>query len=89
MRLFDPGRFVNNEFVDVYLITLADSELLTLEDIKLQAEEVAALRRIHWAELATLVRSVDSTLVPFPEVYWPFFDKIMTARYPAATAVSS
>ena len=38
----DDGSFINNEFVDVYLVTIP--EPIPLEEFPLQQEEVAAVK---------------------------------------------
>lgn len=57
----DNGAFVNNEFIDVYLVTM--KEEVPLESFTLQSDEVAAVRYISVPELERAFRSNDPTFV--------------------------
>lgn len=57
----NDGSFVNNEFIDVYLITVKDE--IPVQTFVLQEEEVAAVRYIKVAELEQCWRNNDDTFV--------------------------
>lgn len=56
------GKFVNNEFDDVYLVTV--KERIPLEAFILDEAEVDAVKYVPVAELAAAYRRQDPTLVP-------------------------
>lgn len=67
---------MNNEWCDVYLV-VRDSDLSTL---RLQKEEVSAVRWIPWRELERIITVGDPTFVLHPEEYKKLF-AVLHKRY--------
>ncbi|XP_010532066.1 PREDICTED: nudix hydrolase 3-like isoform X2 [Tarenaya hassleriana] len=58
----NDGKYVNNEFNDVYLVTILDP--IPLEAFALQDEEVSAIKYISYEEYRSLLAKEDPSYVP-------------------------
>ncbi|OVA06923.1 NUDIX hydrolase domain [Macleaya cordata] len=74
------GKFINNEFEDVYLVTTLDP--IPLEAFTLQETEVSAVKYISWEEYKNLLAKEDPEYVPYDVSgeYGQLFD-ILSKRY--------
>lgn len=61
--VINDGKYINNEYNDVYLVTLVDP--IPIEAFTLQESEVSAVKYIKWKEYEELQRRKDASLVPF------------------------
>ncbi|CAM6010514.1 unnamed protein product [Sphagnum balticum] len=61
--VINDGKFINNEYNDVYLVTLV--EPIPLDAFSLQESEVSAVKYIGWKEYAELLRKEDAGYVPY------------------------
>ncbi|CAH2067922.1 unnamed protein product [Thlaspi arvense] len=59
----NDGKFINNEFNDVYLVTIV--EPIPLEAFTLQEEEVSAVKYIPYHEYKNLLAKEDPAYVPY------------------------
>ncbi|XP_043711165.1 nudix hydrolase 3-like [Telopea speciosissima] len=79
-RVINDGKFINNEFNDVYLVTTLAP--IPLEAFTLQETEVSAVKYISWKEYKSLLAKEDPEYVPY-DVHGQFgqlFD-ILAKRY--------
>ncbi|MBI4281804.1 NUDIX domain-containing protein [Candidatus Uhrbacteria bacterium] len=75
-ELLNNGTYVNNEFQDVYLVTLHTSDLV----LHFQDKEVTAVRWIPFRELEKLINARDPSFVPHDNEYKKLF-AILHKRY--------
>lgn len=61
--IINNGSFINNEFNDVYLVTIM--ERIPLDGFALQESEVSMVKYIHWKEYENLLRKSDPDYVPY------------------------
>ncbi|CAG7905017.1 hypothetical protein IGI04_029143 [Brassica rapa subsp. trilocularis] len=61
--VLNDGKFINNEFNDVYLVTILHP--IPLEAFTLQKEEVSAVKYIHYEEYRNLLSKKDPAYVPY------------------------
>ncbi|XP_044496382.1 nudix hydrolase 3 isoform X1 [Mangifera indica] len=78
--VINDGKFINNEYNDVYLITTLDP--IPLEAFTLQETEVSAVKYIAYEEYRSLLAKEDPEYVPYDidGQYGQLFD-IITQRY--------
>ncbi|XP_051119712.1 nudix hydrolase 3-like [Andrographis paniculata] len=79
-RVMNDGKFINNEYRDVYLITTTDP--IPLEVFILQDSEVSDVRYIALEEYRNMLRIEDPQYVPYDvnDQYGQFFE-ILSKRY--------
>ena len=68
-KVLKGGKFIDNEFNDVYLVQTD----IDLETIELQAEEVAEVAWVPFTELEIRVSQRDATIVPHDDEYPKLF----------------
>ncbi|KAF9608599.1 hypothetical protein IFM89_010084 [Coptis chinensis] len=61
--VINDGKFINNEFKDVYLVTTLAP--IPLEAFTLQESEVSAVKYISWKEYEQILATEDSEYVPY------------------------
>ncbi|KAL0867380.1 hypothetical protein Bca101_046498 [Brassica carinata] len=61
--VINDGKFINNEFSDVYLVTILHP--IPLEAFTLQKEEVSAVKYIPYEEYRNFLAKKDPTYVPY------------------------
>ncbi|CAN1343930.1 Nudix hydrolase 3 [Linum perenne] len=78
--VINDGKFINNEFNDVYLVTTTDP--IPLEAFTLQESEVSAVKYISYEEYKSLLAKEDPDYVPYDMngQYGQLF-QIITHRY--------
>ncbi|KAJ4959224.1 hypothetical protein NE237_026335 [Protea cynaroides] len=78
--VINDGKFINNEFNDVYLVTTLAP--IPLEAFTLQETEVSAVKYISWEEYRSLLGNEDPEYVPYDVhgQYGQLFD-ILAKRY--------
>ncbi|PON52763.1 Dihydroneopterin triphosphate diphosphatase [Parasponia andersonii] len=78
--VINDGKFINNEFNDVYLVTTLDP--IPLDAFTLQESEVSAVKYISYKEYRSLLAKEDSGYVPYDVngQYGQLFD-IIERRY--------
>ncbi|CAN8270684.1 unnamed protein product [Cochlearia groenlandica] len=78
--VINDGKFINNEFNDVYLVTIMHP--IPLEAFTLQKEEVSAVKYIPYEEYITVLAKDDPSYVPYDVngEYGKLFD-IIRQRY--------
>ncbi|CAN1814483.1 Nudix hydrolase 3, partial [Linum perenne] len=78
--VINDGKFINNEFNDVYLVTTTDP--IPLEAFTLQESEVSAVKYISYEEYKSLLAKEDPDYVPYDVngQYGQLF-QIITQRY--------
>ncbi|GLT38246.1 hypothetical protein SLA2020_125070 [Shorea laevis] len=78
--VINDGKFINNEFNDVYLVTILDP--IPLEAFTLQETEVSTVKYIHYEEYQSLLAKEDPEFVPYDVSgqYGQLFG-IITQRY--------
>ncbi|KAG6781551.1 hypothetical protein POTOM_014462 [Populus tomentosa] len=78
--VINDGKFINNEFNDVYLVTTVDP--IPLEAFTLQETEVSAVKYISFEEYRSLLVKEDPDYVPYDvdEQYGHLFE-IIRRRY--------
>ncbi|XP_047981304.1 nudix hydrolase 3 [Salvia hispanica] len=76
----NEGKFINNEYCDVYLVTTIDP--IPLEAFTLQESEVSAVKYLHYEEYKSLLAKKDPQYVPYDVngQYCQFFE-ILSKRY--------
>ncbi|PRQ50340.1 putative isopentenyl-diphosphate Delta-isomerase [Rosa chinensis] len=86
--VINDGKFINNEFNDVYLVTTLDP--IPLEAFTLQETEVSAVKYISYEEYKSLLAKEDPDYVPYDVngQYGQLFD-IIARRYKENTAARS
>lgn len=86
--VINDGKFINNEFNDVYLVTTVDP--IPLEAFTLQETEVSAVKYISFEEYRSLLVKEDPDYVPYDvdEQYGQLFEIIMK-RYTENTVARS
>lgn len=62
--------YIDNEISDVYLV----KKDIDLKDLKMQKEEVAELKFIHYKDLKKRILAKDNTIVEHTEMYNKLFD---------------
>eukprot|EP01132_Coremiostelium_polycephalum_P001999 gene1999-2461_t len=86
------GKYLDNEFSDIYLIHCPDG--IDLNKVVLQKEEVSDVKLIHHHQLFKMIKECDSSFVPlFPidtesfeqTEYFKFF-KLLEKRYPTCSS---
>ncbi|WJX38060.1 Nudix hydrolase 3 [Trifolium repens] len=84
----NDGKFINNEYSDVFLVTTIDP--IPLEAFKLQESEVSAIKYIAYDEYKRLLAKEDSDYVPYDVhgQYGQLFD-IIEKRYKENTVARS
>lgn len=84
----NDGKFINNEFNDVYLVTTVDP--IPLEAFTLQETEVSAVKYISYEEYRSLLAKEDLEYVPYDVngEYGQLFD-IIARRYKENTIARS
>ncbi|CAJ2639411.1 unnamed protein product [Trifolium pratense] len=84
----NDGKFINNEYNDVFLVTTIDP--IPLEAFKLQESEVSAIKYIAYDEYKRLLAKEDSDYVPYDVhgQYGQLFD-IIEKRYKENTVARS
>nr|XP_024376311.1 nudix hydrolase 3-like [Physcomitrium patens]PNR53362.1 hypothetical protein PHYPA_007037 [Physcomitrium patens] len=60
--VINGGKYINNEYNDVYLVTLVDH--IPVEAFTLQETEVSAVKYMKWQDYEDAVRKEDSSYVP-------------------------
>ncbi|XP_022147163.1 nudix hydrolase 3 isoform X2 [Momordica charantia] len=78
--ILNGGKFIDNEFDDVYLVTTLDR--IPLEAFTLQESEVSAVKYIHYLEYKRLLANRDPAYAPYDVngQYGQLFD-IIAQRY--------
>lgn len=78
--VINEGKYINNEFNDVYLVTT--SAPIPLDAFTLQETEVSAVKYIYWEEYKRLLANEDINYVPYDVTgeYGQLFD-IIARRY--------
>ncbi|KAI4334703.1 hypothetical protein L6164_013417 [Bauhinia variegata] len=78
--VINDGKYINNEYNDVYLVTTVDP--IPLEALTLQETEVSAAKYISYEEYKSLLANEDSNYVPYDVSgqYGQLFD-IIEKRY--------
>nr|GME00100.1 Nudix hydrolase 3 [Ipomoea batatas] len=78
--VINDGTFINNEYNDVYLVTIIDP--IPLDAFTLQESEVSAVKYIPYHEYRSLLAKEDPNYVPYDvnSVYGQLF-KIIEKRY--------
>ncbi|KAM7254240.1 hypothetical protein ACFE04_031922 [Oxalis oulophora] len=78
--VINDGKFINNEYNDVYLVTTVDP--IPLEAFTLQESEVSAVKYISYEEYRNLLAKEDPEYVPYDveDKYGQLFD-IISKRY--------
>ncbi|KAH8512737.1 hypothetical protein H0E87_006149 [Populus deltoides] len=86
--VINDGKFINNEFNDVYLVTTVDP--IPLEAFTLQETEVSAVKYISFEEYRSLLVKEDPDYVPYDvdEQYGQLFE-IIRRRYTENTVARS
>lgn len=86
--VINDGKFINNEFNDVYLVTTLDP--IPLEAFTLQESEVSAVKYISYEEYRSLLAKEDPEYVPYDVngQYGQLFD-IIEHRYKENTVARS
>lgn len=86
--VINDGTFINNEYIDVYLVTTPAP--IPLEAFTLQETEVSAVKYISCEEYKSLLAKEDSDYVPYDinEQYGQLFD-IIAQRYTDNTEARS
>uniref|UniRef100_A0A6N2JWW3 Nudix hydrolase domain-containing protein n=1 Tax=Salix viminalis TaxID=40686 RepID=A0A6N2JWW3_SALVM len=86
--VINDGKFINNEFNDVYLVTTVDP--IPLEAFTLQETEVSAVKYISHEEYRSLLVKEDPDYVPYDvdEQYGQLFE-IIRKRYTENTVARS
>lgn len=86
--VINDGKFINNEFNDVYLVTTVDP--IPLEAFTLQETEVSAVKYISFEEYRSLLVKEDPDYVPYEvdEQYGQLFE-IIRRRYTENTVARS
>ncbi|GMY38504.1 nudix hydrolase 3 [Fagus crenata] len=86
--VINDGKFINNEFNDVYLVTTLDP--IPLEAFTLQESEVSAVKYISYEEYRSLLAKEDPEYVPYDVngQYGRLFD-IIEHRYKENTVARS
>nr|DAD45461.1 TPA_asm: hypothetical protein HUJ06_003691 [Nelumbo nucifera] len=86
--VINDGKFVNNEFNDVYLVTTLSP--IPMEAFTLQDTEVSAVKYISWVEYKSLLTKEDPEYVPYDVSgqYGQLFD-IIEKRYKENTEARS
>ncbi|KAL1556925.1 Nudix hydrolase 3, variant 4 [Salvia divinorum] len=76
----NEGKFINNEYCDVYLVTTIDP--IPLEAFTLQESEVSAVKYVHFKEYRSLLAKKDPQYVPYDVngQYCQLFE-ILSKRY--------
>ncbi|XP_061344414.1 nudix hydrolase 3 isoform X3 [Gastrolobium bilobum] len=87
-RVINDGKYINNEYNDVYLVTTLDP--IPLEAFTLQETEVSAVKYISYKEYRSLLAKQDSDYVPYDVngQYGQLFD-IIEKRYKENTVARS
>ncbi|KAL8499554.1 hypothetical protein ACS0TY_022486 [Phlomoides rotata] len=78
--VLNDGKFINNEYEDVYLVTTIDP--IPLEAFTLQESEVSAVKYMHYEEYRSLLAKEDPSYVPYDVngKYGQLFE-ILSSRY--------
>ncbi|KAK4838882.1 hypothetical protein QYF36_017279 [Acer negundo] len=86
--VINDGKFINNEYNDVYLVTTRDP--IPLEAFTLQETEVSAVKYIGYEEYRSLLGKEDPGYVPYDinGQYGQLFD-VITKRYKENTSERS
>ncbi|XP_017439577.1 nudix hydrolase 3 [Vigna angularis] len=86
--VINDGKYINNEFNDVYLVTTLDP--IPLEAFALQESEVSAVKYIFYEEYKRLLAKEDSDYVPYDVngEYGQLFD-VIEKRYKENTVARS
>ncbi|ESW18170.1 hypothetical protein PHAVU_006G018900 [Phaseolus vulgaris] len=86
--VINDGKYINNEFNDVYLVTTLDP--IPLEAFALQESEVSAVKYISYEEYKRLLVKEDSDYVPYDVngQYGQLFD-VIEKRYKENTVARS
>nr|KYP51318.1 Nudix hydrolase 3 [Cajanus cajan] len=86
--VINDGKYINNEYNDVYLVTTLDR--IPLEAFALQETEVSAVKYISYEEYKRLLANEDSDYVPYDVngEYGQLFD-IIEKRYKENTVARS
>ncbi|KAJ7004871.1 hypothetical protein NC653_009645 [Populus alba x Populus x berolinensis] len=86
--VINDGKFINNEFNDVYLVTTVDP--IPLEAFTLQETEVSAVKYISYEEYRSFLVKEDPDYVPYDvdEQYGQLFE-IIRKRYTENTVARS
>ncbi|XP_014518304.1 nudix hydrolase 3 isoform X2 [Vigna radiata var. radiata] len=86
--VINDGKYINNEFNDVYLVTTLDP--IPLEAFALQESEVSAVKYIFYEEYKRLLAKEDSDYVPYDVngEYSQLFD-VIEKRYKENTVARS
>ncbi|XP_061344415.1 nudix hydrolase 3 isoform X4 [Gastrolobium bilobum] len=86
--VINDGKYINNEYNDVYLVTTLDP--IPLEAFTLQETEVSAVKYISYKEYRSLLAKQDSDYVPYDVngQYGQLFD-IIEKRYKENTVARS
>ncbi|XP_047316916.1 nudix hydrolase 3 [Impatiens glandulifera] len=82
------GKFINNEFEDVYLVTTLAP--IPLEAFTLQESEVSHVKYIHFEEYKSFLEKEDANYVPY-DVHGPYRQlfEIIAKRYTEKTEARS
>jgi len=73
----DKLAYINNEFGDVYLIKME----LDSSKLKLQKEELAEVKFMHYKELEKIISENNKEFIPHPEEYEKLFEKLRTLNF--------
>ncbi|CAK7336354.1 unnamed protein product [Dovyalis caffra] len=86
--VINDGKFINNEFNDVYLVTTVDP--IPLEAFTLQETEVSAVKYISYEEYRSFLAKEDPDYVPYDvnEQYGQLFN-VIRQRYKVNTVARS
>lgn len=78
--IINNGTFINNEFNDVYLVTIV--EQIPLDEFALQESEVSMVKYMDWEDYENLLRKGDPAYVPYEvdEGYGKLFS-VIRERY--------
>lgn len=72
----NDGKFLDNQFYDVYLIELD----LDINSLKLQKDEVSEVKNIYYKEFEQMIKDKNKDIVNHPEEWKQLF-KILHKRY--------
>ncbi|MCI8396281.1 MAG: NUDIX domain-containing protein [Clostridia bacterium] len=72
----NDGKFLDNQFYDVYLIELD----LDINNLKLQKDEVSEVKNIYYKDFEQMIMDKNKDIVNHPEE-WKYLFKILHKRY--------
>lgn len=75
------GSFIDNELQDVYVLRRNGNDV-RIDEVSLQAEEVAEVRYFSWAHFRDAQRANDPHFVPRSLQYMDRFEQFISTRWP-------